>query len=242
MKIGEKIKRLRQEQGITQEGLALGIHVSRSAVAKWESGRGMPTNESIESICEYFNVSKESLLEESNIEKKATKVKKLIICMVSAILIILSIITPRILLKEEKPTAEELRQLIPKITQLYTIPKSGLIEEGLELEGKKYILSLQEWNKIYFDVEMDERLVVSWFEYSIEFYDCELFRIEKVSSHEKVGGVVIQSYCAYIRPHNEQLTAIQVSKLLFTYVYEGIRYEKECLIESNQLSIRVKDI
>lgn len=241
MKIGERIKKLRQEQGVTQEGLAAAIHVSRSAIAKWESGRGEPTKESLDAICEYFSVTKEGFFDKTGSEKKEWLGKKLIICIVTTILVVFATI-PNILSKEEKPTAEELKQLTPKVTQLYTVPKSGLIEEGLQLEGKKYILSLNEWNKIYFDVEMDERLVVSWFEYSIEFYDCELFMIEKISSHEKNAKVTIQSYCAYIRPQNQEVSSIKVSKLHFSYVYEGIRYEKECLTEANELSIKVKAI
>lgn len=37
MTLGEKIKRLRTEKGITQESLAEKVNVSRSAIAKWET-------------------------------------------------------------------------------------------------------------------------------------------------------------------------------------------------------------
>ena len=39
----DKIKRLRKEKGLTQEEFAKTLFVSRSAVAKWENGLGLPT-------------------------------------------------------------------------------------------------------------------------------------------------------------------------------------------------------
>ncbi len=38
MSIGEKIRQLRLEAGISQEGLAEQLDVSRQAVSKWEKG------------------------------------------------------------------------------------------------------------------------------------------------------------------------------------------------------------
>ena len=108
-------------------------------------------------------------------------------------------------------------------------------------EDGNYILSSEEWNLLYFDVEMDERLVVSWFEFSIEFYDCETFMIERISSHYTKDNLVILSYCAYVRPQNQEVSRIEASNLSFSYVYEGMRYEKDCVIISNSLSVKVKE-
>lgn len=38
MTIGETIRRLRKEKGLTQDALADALEISRQAVAKWESG------------------------------------------------------------------------------------------------------------------------------------------------------------------------------------------------------------
>ena len=44
----DKLKKLRMQANLTQAELAKHIFVSRSAVAKWEQGRGLPTVDSLE--------------------------------------------------------------------------------------------------------------------------------------------------------------------------------------------------
>ena len=45
MEFSEKLKALRSEKGISQAKLAADIHISRSAVAKWENGLGLPNDD-----------------------------------------------------------------------------------------------------------------------------------------------------------------------------------------------------
>ena len=53
---------LRKKKGLTQEEIAEKLGVSRSAVAKWESGASSPNIELVESIAIYFNVTFDELL------------------------------------------------------------------------------------------------------------------------------------------------------------------------------------
>lgn len=62
MEIGEKIQELRRKKGLTQEELAEILYVSRTAVSKWESRRGIPGIESLKAISKYFSVSIDELL------------------------------------------------------------------------------------------------------------------------------------------------------------------------------------
>ena len=62
MEIGEKIQQLRKEKEWTQEQLAEKLFVSRTAVSKWESGKGYPNMESLKSISKLFSVSIDDLL------------------------------------------------------------------------------------------------------------------------------------------------------------------------------------
>ncbi len=56
MEFGKKLKKLRTEKGISQQALADAVYVSRSAVAKWENGLGLPSSDSLESLALFFGV------------------------------------------------------------------------------------------------------------------------------------------------------------------------------------------
>ena len=62
MEFNEKLQELRKLKGLTQEELAEALYVSRTAVSKWESGRGMPNIESLKTISKFFAVTLDDLL------------------------------------------------------------------------------------------------------------------------------------------------------------------------------------
>lgn len=62
MEFCDKLKELRAVKGVSQTKLAADIHISRSAVAKWENGLGLPNDESLKLLSEYFGVSIDELL------------------------------------------------------------------------------------------------------------------------------------------------------------------------------------
>ena len=62
MELSEKIQKLRKEHNLTQEQLAELLFVSRTAVSKWETGRGMPSMESLQMIARLFNITLDDLL------------------------------------------------------------------------------------------------------------------------------------------------------------------------------------
>lgn len=64
MTFADKLKELRKQKGISQEGLAEKIYVSRQAITKWESGNGIPDIENLIAISSLFNESIDSLLSE----------------------------------------------------------------------------------------------------------------------------------------------------------------------------------
>ena len=57
MEFHEKLQELRKQRGMTQEELATALYVSRTAVSKWESGRGYPSIDSLKAISGFFGVS-----------------------------------------------------------------------------------------------------------------------------------------------------------------------------------------
>ena len=62
MEFNEKLQQLRKQKNLTQEELAELLYVSRTAISKWELGRGYPSIESLKAIAKYFSVSIDELL------------------------------------------------------------------------------------------------------------------------------------------------------------------------------------
>ena len=62
MEFHEKIQELRKKKGLPQEELAQSLYVSRTAISKWESGRGYPNIDSLKTIAKFFGVTIDELL------------------------------------------------------------------------------------------------------------------------------------------------------------------------------------
>ncbi|MDY4818558.1 MAG: helix-turn-helix transcriptional regulator [Lachnospiraceae bacterium] len=62
MEFNEKLQALRKSRGLTQEELAEALFVSRTAISKWESGRGYPSIDSLKEISKYFSVTIDELM------------------------------------------------------------------------------------------------------------------------------------------------------------------------------------
>lgn len=62
MLFNEKLQELRKRKGLTQEELAECLYVSRTAVSKWESGRGYPNIDSLRAIAKFFSITVDELL------------------------------------------------------------------------------------------------------------------------------------------------------------------------------------
>ena len=62
MEFHETLQELRKRKGLTQEELAEALYVSRTAISKWESGRGYPNIDSLKAIAKFFSVTIDALL------------------------------------------------------------------------------------------------------------------------------------------------------------------------------------
>lgn len=67
-------------KGLTQEELSKILFVSRTAISKWESGRGYPSIDSLKSISKFFGVTIDDLLSTKELQSliKIQKTKDLI--------------------------------------------------------------------------------------------------------------------------------------------------------------------
>ena len=62
MEFSEKLQELRKSRSMTQEELAEALYVSRTAISKWESGRGYPSIDSLKEISRFFSVTIDELI------------------------------------------------------------------------------------------------------------------------------------------------------------------------------------
>ena len=76
MEFNEKLQELRKNKGMTQEDLAEALYVSRTAISKWESGRGYPNIDSLKDISKFFSVSIDELLSGEKLLSIAEKENK----------------------------------------------------------------------------------------------------------------------------------------------------------------------
>ena len=81
IKIGEFLKELRKEKGLTQEQLAEKLNVSRRTVSRWETGNNLPDLDVLIEMADYYEVDLRELLdgerksEEMNKEMEETVLK-----------------------------------------------------------------------------------------------------------------------------------------------------------------------
>jgi transcriptional regulator with XRE-family HTH domain len=76
MEFNEKLQELRKSKSLTQEELAEALFVSRTAISKWEQGRGYPSIDSLKEISRFFSVSIDDLICSEEIVSAAADEKK----------------------------------------------------------------------------------------------------------------------------------------------------------------------
>ena len=81
MEFKERLKKARQEKQLSQQALADAIFVSRSAVAKWENGLGLPGESSYQALLDFFEFTQEEFPLNQEVEAvyivKNRKIRKL---------------------------------------------------------------------------------------------------------------------------------------------------------------------
>ena len=97
MEFNEKLQKLRTAENLTQEELAEKLYISRTAISKWESGRGYPSLDSLKAIAAFFHVTIDELIDggemvslaEQNIKESGKKYTALICGVLDCLMILL---------------------------------------------------------------------------------------------------------------------------------------------------------
>ncbi len=94
MEFKEKLKKLRTENGLSQEALADAVHISRSAIAKYENGNGNPSEETLVALAVYFGVEVNDLKDDNETKHKTNKtIIKTAAIIVTSVIVLGGIVT-----------------------------------------------------------------------------------------------------------------------------------------------------
>ena len=142
MEFNEKLQELRLRKGLTQEELSKALFVSRTAVSKWESGKGFPNIESLKQISKLFSVTVDELLSSDELlsiaekdgEQKEKRLRSLVFGL-SDISALLLIFLPFFAEETTADVAEADFLRLRAVLCVATFPAAELISAALTLIG-----------------------------------------------------------------------------------------------------------
>lgn len=76
MELREKLIKLRDESGLSQQEFADKLNVSRQTIARWEAGKSVPSSAQIVNVCKVFSLDANEFLETPKSENAKTESKK----------------------------------------------------------------------------------------------------------------------------------------------------------------------
>ena len=160
MKLGNKILEYRKKSGLSQEGLAEKIDVTRQTISNWELGETSPNPEQLKLLSKEFGVSIDELLDNNIINRnskfnirKYLKLKYILILIVIFVLIFLLLAVIKIYRKSNIVKREEsIYCRVFNEEHSYNIVFDELTGQVLESGGDSYfyyILNLEKYNDVH---------------------------------------------------------------------------------------------
>ena len=254
MEFKDRLRELRKEKRITQEMLGREIHVSRSLVAKWEAGLGVPNEDLLDALCLYFGVEQKQLLPDATTEEvfvdknlKIRKGKRLSIVLASIILSLVTIgsclgVYKGMEIARHRAEVEIIKTLVPTVQKLYfENPKIINVEDEVPIEDGKYIIEERKWTKVYFEIDVDERICNSWYSFTVEFNGFDTIGLRELS-YRQIEGSTLNRFCcfAYIRPQAKEVTQLSLKKVSYFYTIDGEGWTVDCENVSKSIPVSVK--
>ena len=191
MDIGEKLKKVRKDNKITQEELAKRLNISPKTVVFWENGKNIPSSKNITSICNIFNLPNNYFM------KELTKISPY------------SSPVERALKKSYPISDEEFNSLMPTVTleHIGIKPSCGTgtsVYENAEIVPVTLGLDLIQ---NIFKVSDPKRLklfTASGDSMETTIYDCDLLLVDESRQDYTNGGIFIitinnEWYCKRLR-------------------------------------------
>ena len=166
MTLGEKIKKARIENGLTQEQLSEKMMVSRQAITKWEADKGIPDVSNIKLLAQLLNVSIDYLLDNGS-EIDINVIRETIDISKYGKALIKKKLTDKLML--EKYPSAEIRTLLPqkkrdKVDKAFDFfidfftPLCGFsdLQNSLKLLGTEYYIVNEDNLQLFVSVNYKE--------------------------------------------------------------------------------------
>jgi transcriptional regulator with XRE-family HTH domain len=185
MNFGDKLKQYRLREGLSQEQLAEKIGVSRQAITKWETKRGLPDVENMIILAELFKLTLDELVLEE-VKKQEQK--------------------PTVFDSETAYDIDTMKHFDINLGSARTVTlKTGsdekirirLSSDALPEIGSLFKVKLDE-NKGRLDVELENKKGVSRFEIQ-ESVDITILLPERFTEHTEVSASVRELYVEDLR-------------------------------------------
>lgn len=147
MEFKEKLKKLRNDNNLSQKELADAIFVSRSAIAKWENGNGVPSDDNLKEIIKYFNLPSDYFNESKfdiNLYRKLVRRRQIIIKSIKIGIVAVLAITALLLIEI----------LAPSIGSEFVVDGNKYV-----ITDTKYLFSKGEVTLIETEDESDELII-----------------------------------------------------------------------------------
>ena len=244
MEFRDRLKELRRQKHITQETLGRAIHVSRSLIAKWEAGLGVPSEDLIDALCAYFEVEQKQLLLDTATEEvfvdKNLKIRrgKRLIAALGAIIVGLTVICScwgiykGVESTRHKREVEVMKTLVPTVQKVYfENPTMVNVEDKVPIVDGKYVLKRDKWTKIYFEIDVDERICKSWYSFTVEFDGFDTIGLQELSYYEIEKGMIIyhRFRCfVYIRPQSADVSQLALHTATYFHTIDGEGWNVDC--------------
>ncbi len=135
MTIGERIKKIRQEKGLSQKELGKKLNVSQQMIGQWETGKSNPKIETLRRIADTLKVGLWEIVEldQMDLDTRIQEIKKMV-----------ALLTPEGLEEFERLTIESINENQESIQKeqeeaAKKAPRAYIIENGKRVEVDKPI-------------------------------------------------------------------------------------------------------
>ena len=163
----EILRELRIKENLSQEALGNIVHVSRSAIAKYENGLGLPSEEVIEALCKYFKVDKDYLFPREDVEHlivdKNKKIKFLKVFIMTLIILISLFLCHTIyyFVNEAIINKKDLDEKIAEVEKYQDISSYDIILKNMQFEDTVYARVNYNFSNNMFIVDKGAKVTVT---------------------------------------------------------------------------------